>query len=138
MKNIVMLLSLCLIISCSTHKSKSSSNPLDGTWIPTSQELGGKSMPKSFYEKIQLIISGNQYTTIAESIDKGVIKYSHGKMDIYGKEGVNAGKHFTAIYKLENDQLTICYNMTGDKYPESFETSGNRSLFLSIFQKKKQ
>ena len=95
-------------------------------------------MPKSFYEKIQLIISGNQYTTIAESIDKGVIKYSHGKMDIYGKEGVNAGKHFTAIYKLENDQLTICYNMTGDKYPESFETSGNRSLFLSIFQKKKQ
>ena len=29
-------------------------------------------------------------------------------MDIYGREGVNAGKHFTAIYKMESDQLTIC------------------------------
>jgi hypothetical protein len=56
-------------------------------------------------------------------------------MDIYGKEGVNAGKHFTAIYKIENGQLTICYNLSGDGYPEAFETNTKPTLFLSVFKK---
>ena len=56
-------------------------------------------------------------------------------MDIYGKEGINAGKHFTAIYKYQNNQLTICYNLKGDSYPTAFETSAGPTLFLSVFQK---
>ena len=56
-------------------------------------------------------------------------------MDIYGKQGVNAGKHFTAIYKLENELLTICYNLRGDSYPAAFETKGKPTLFLSVFKK---
>ncbi len=56
-------------------------------------------------------------------------------MDIYGKEGANAGKHFTAIYKYEMDQLTICYNLLGNDYPASFETNGKPMYFKSIFKK---
>ncbi len=56
-------------------------------------------------------------------------------MDIYGKEGVNAGKHFTAIYKYDNEQLTICYNLSGDSYPKTFETKSKSRLFLSVFKK---
>ncbi len=56
-------------------------------------------------------------------------------MDIYGKEGVNTGKHFTAIYKIENGQLTICYNLLGNIYPEAFETKGKPMYFLSLFKK---
>jgi hypothetical protein len=55
-------------------------------------------------------------------------------MDIYGKEGVNTGKHFTAIYKLENNRLTICYNLAGDKYPELFDTKGRKQYFLCVFK----
>ena len=80
-------------------------------------------------------MSDSTYTFSAESIDKGVVKYRDDKMDIYGKEGVNAGKHFTAIYKYENDQLTICYNLKGDSYPEAFETKSKPLLFLSVFKK---
>lgn len=86
-----------------------------------------------FYE-IEDIINPN-YTVIAESVDKGVVKYKNDKMDIYGKEGTNAGKHFTAIYKYENKQLTICYNLLGNSYPEAFETKGKPLLFLSIFER---
>jgi hypothetical protein len=57
-------------------------------------------------------------------------------MDIFGKEGVNSGKHFTAIYKLENEYLTICYNLSGNAYPETFETKGKPMYFLSVFKKK--
>jgi len=81
------------------------------------------------------------YTFIAESVDKGVLKYDHEKMDIYGREGVNAGKHFTAIYKFVTDssnkgeQLAICYNLTGNGYPETFDTKGQRTFFLSVYRK---
>lgn len=56
-------------------------------------------------------------------------------MDIYGKEGVNTGKHFAAIYKLNNEKLTICYNLNGDSYPSDFETKSRPALFLSVFKK---
>ena len=103
--------------------------------MPVKQEMGGTLLPKAAFENQKLIISDSTYTFIAESIDKGVVKYRDDKMDIYGKEGVNAGKHFTAIYKFENEQLTICYNLSGDSYPETFETKGKPMYFLSVFKK---
>ena len=56
-------------------------------------------------------------------------------MDIYVDAGVNAGRHFKAIYKLENDLLKLCYDLKGGSYPESFDTSNNPDLFLSTFRK---
>lgn len=107
----------------------------NGSWFPVKQEIGGKSLPKAAFEKQRLIIKDSTYTLIAESIDKGIVKVNGNKMDIYGREGVNNGQHFTAIYKYENNQLCICYNLKGDGYPESFETKPKTLLFLSIFQK---
>ncbi|MFI5203231.1 MAG: TIGR03067 domain-containing protein [Flavobacteriales bacterium] len=111
------------------------SDLLNGTWTPIKQEMGGTALPAAALDKQQLIISDSAYTFIAESVDKGIIKYDGNKMDIYGKDGVNAGKHFTAIFKLENGHLTICYNLKGDSYPEAFETKGQPLYFLSVFKK---
>ncbi len=124
---------ICLLIAGLTG---SKTNNLNGAWKPVSQEFAGKPFPASVYEKQTLIIKDNTYVVTAESVDKGELKYGEGnKMDIYGKDGVNAGKHFTAIYKYENGQLTICYNLAGDSYPERFETKPNTLLFLSVFKK---
>jgi len=92
-------------------------------------------LPAIAFEKQKLIISDSAYTFTAESVDKGLVKHKGDKMDIYGKEGVNAGKHFTAIYKLENGQLIICYNLAGNSYPEAFETKTKPALFLCTFKK---
>ena len=136
MKQLAGLLFICLSIGCaSTKNTKTNSNPLNGTWIPVKQEMGGKEFPKAIYETQKLIISDSNYTVIAESIDKGVVKYKDDKMDIYGKEGVNKGKHFTAIYKYDNGELTVCYNLAGDSYPAAFETKPKTYLFLSVFKK---
>ena len=137
MRIALIFLSFCIIISCtSTKKATMTSNKLNGTWVPIQQEIGGTSLPKAVFETQQLIINDSTYTVIAESIDKGIVKYMDDKMDIYGKEGVNAGKHFTAIYKFETGQLTVCYNLSGKSYPETFETKGKPMFFLSVFKKK--
>ena len=136
MRLITFISLLILGLSCaSTKNATMKPNKLNGTWVPVKQEMGGTLLPKAAFENQKLIISDSTYTVIAESIDKGVVKYRDDKMDIYGKEGVNAGKHFTAIYKYENEQLTICYNLSGDSYPEAFETKSKPLLFLSVFKK---
>ena len=119
----------------STKNDTVQSNPLNGSWKPVREEFGGSELPPASFEKQKLTIIDSNYTFIAESVDKGIARYKDGKMDIYGKDGVNSGKHITAIYKFENDLLIICYNLSGDKYPEAFETKGNPTYFLTTFKK---
>jgi uncharacterized protein (TIGR03067 family) len=137
MNKFLFTLIVSLTVSCASPKNTSfSSHNLDGEWIPVKQEIGGKELPLAAFENQKLIISDRTYTMIAESTDKGMIKYNKGKMDIFGREGVNAGKHFTAIYKIENGLLIICYNLQGDSYPNTFNTISKPTLFLSAFSKK--
>jgi uncharacterized protein (TIGR03067 family) len=130
---------ICLLIFCAscatTKKSSMSSNILNGSWTPVKQEIGGNQLPAAVFQKQKLIVFDTTYTFTAESVDKGTLKYQNGQMDIYGKEGINNSKHYTAIYKLDNDQLTICYNLAGDSYPIAFETKSKLTLFLSVFKK---
>ena len=108
---------------------------LNGTWLPVNQEIGGKQLPKAVYENQKLIMNEGEYTVHAESADKGFVKLDNDRMDIFGKDGPNKGKHFTAIYKLEDGLLTICYNLKGDSYPAKFDTQGKPLYFLSVFKK---
>lgn len=136
MRLLTSLLLLVIAIGCnSTKNATTGPKALNGTWVPVKQELGGTALPAAAFEKQQLIISDSKYTVIAESVDKGEVVYNGNKMDIYGKDGVNTGKHFTAIYKYENGQLTICYNLKGDSYPDVFDTKGKPLFFLSVFKK---
>jgi uncharacterized protein (TIGR03067 family) len=111
-------------------------NELNGTWVPVKQELNGTLFPDSVLMNQQLIIKDSTYTVILNAIDQGTIKYDGNHMDINSTEGVNKGKHFSAIYKLENDQLIICYNLAGESYPEKFETNDHPTFFLSVFKRK--
>ena len=127
---------ICLSIGCTTTKIlKTNSYILNGTWVPVKQEMAGTMLPKAAFENQKLIISDSLYTVYAESTDKGLVKYQDNKMDIYGKAGVNAGKHFTAIYKFENELLTVCYNLSGNGYPGTYETKNNPLYFLSVFKR---
>lgn len=127
---------LILLLGCNPTKNTGNTiSNLNGTWIPVQQEFGGKSMPKESFEKQNLTLKGSTYIFMAESLDKGVVKYNAGKMDIYGKLGVNEGKHFTAIYKYENEKLTICYNLAGNSYPEAYDTKGKPLFFISVYVK---
>jgi uncharacterized protein (TIGR03067 family) len=136
MQKLTILIFISLLVGCSSAK-KTNEMPdfLNGSWLPVKQEMGGTPLPQAVLEKQKLIISDSTYTVIAESTDKGIVKYKDDKMDIYGKEGVNAGKHFTAIYTFKNEELTICYNLSGDRYPENFDTKGKPMYFLSVFKK---
>lgn len=136
MRTVILISLVVFCTDCSSSKkTATSTNQFNGTWVPVKLEINGAPLPPATFEKQRLTISDTTYTFVAESVDKGSLKYKDGKMDIYGKDGVNTGKHFTCIYKFENKQLVICYNLAGDKYPESFETKGKPTYFLATFKK---
>jgi len=124
------------IVACSSSQdSTSNSGELNGGWLPVKQEMGGQEMPIESFEAERLAIVGKSFLFVAESADEGTVTYDGGKMDIYVEVGVNAGRHFKAIYKLEQNLLTLCYDLKGGDYPSSFDTSTNQNLFLSVFRK---
>ena len=136
MQRIILFFALLSVLGCAGAKKAGHSNPYNGTWIPVKQEMNGKPFPASILSGQQLIISDSIYIFQEYGTDKGLITYHKNKMDIYGREGVNAGKHFTAIFKYKNDQLVVCYNLAGDSYPIAFETNSKPTLFLSVFKRK--
>lgn len=135
MRALIIVMTITFCISCATTKNSHSLSQLNGSWTAIKQEIGGKPLPATYFQKQKLVVQDTTYTLTAESVDKGILTYKNGKMDIYGREGINKGKHFTALYKLDHDQLTIVYNLKGDDYPTDFETTSKPTLFLSVFKK---
>ena len=136
MKSFLILFLVYFIVACSSsQESASNSDELNGGWLPVKQEMGGQEMSAESFENERLAIVGKTFLFVAEGADEGTISYGNGKMDIYVEVGVNAGKHFKSIYKLEENLLTICYDLKGGDYPASFDTSSNPDLFLSVFRK---
>jgi uncharacterized protein (TIGR03067 family) len=108
---------------------------LNGTWLIVYQEFAGREIPPSQFEGHKLILQDSTYTMLAPNADEGIIKVNGEKLDIYGTDGVNNGRHYTAIYRIENNRLTICYNLKGSIHPSGFETAGHPQHFLCVFER---
>jgi uncharacterized protein (TIGR03067 family) len=132
---LTLLFFILAITGYAQHPDSTTFTAFNGTWIPVQQEFGGSALPKMALTDQRLIILDSNYTVTAEHVDKGVVRITGTKMDIYSREGINQGKHFTAIYKFDKDLLIICYNLAGDSYPESFDTKGKPLFFCSTFKK---
>ena len=136
MRRSTIALLICFNISFVSIQKINAQYALNGVWLPVKQEMGGRPFPSSVYDNYKLTIADSIYIySQPAGADKGTIFYTNGKMDIYGKEGVNIGKHYTASYKMENGQLTICYNLSGNGYPEAFDTKDKPMYFLSVYKK---
>ena len=135
MKHVLAFLLCCLCVPFIVEAQTQIVEKLDGVWIPVKQELEGSELPPEGFAKHKLVIKDTTYSYTAESTESGVLKFNGNKLDIYGKVGVNTGRHFATIFKFENGLLTICYNLKGDSYPESFETKGKNAFFKTEFKR---
>ena len=113
----------------------------DGTWVASEAEMAGKKWSKKAFENLKLTLKDEEYEVVAESPDKGTIKYNKTadpkEMDIKGVEGPNKGKTILAIYELKDDKLTICYDLSGKSRPTEFKTQPKTKLFLVTYERKK-
>jgi uncharacterized protein (TIGR03067 family) len=135
----VLLFALPCLALCDDPNGDESA--IDGTWLATAAELGGQKLPPKATASIKLTLKNGTYEVVAESPDRGTVKYETSAkpkaMVIKGTEGPNKGKTFPAIYELSGDKLTICYDLSGAARPTEFKSRPKTKLFLVTYQRQK-
>jgi uncharacterized protein (TIGR03067 family) len=115
---------------------------IEGTWLPSAAELGGKAFPDEVRKTIKLVVKGDRYTvTAGKQIDQGTVKLNPKAkpktLDITGTEGPNKGKTILAIYEQDGDTLRVCYDLSGKSRPTEFKTTADTQLFLVTYKREK-
>jgi uncharacterized protein (TIGR03067 family) len=115
---------------------------IQGTWLPSTAEFGGKMFPDEVRKTIKLVIKDDKYTaTVGKQVDQGTVKLNPSAkpkaMDITGADGPNKGKTFPCIYELDGDTLRICYDLSGKSRPTEFKTKEGTQLFLVTYKREK-
>jgi uncharacterized protein (TIGR03067 family) len=115
---------------------------LQGLWAPQTMTLGGNDLPEEIRKMITLEIKDKNYIVKAGGQnDEGTLTISTSAkpltMEITGTNGPNKGKTYRAIYKLDGDTLTICYDLAGKEYPKDFTSTKKSMQFLVVYQRSK-
>src|SRR3954454_20816170 len=98
-----------------------------GTWQLTRGVVGGNALPEEVVKNIRLELTDGKYRlTGAESPDQGTwslhLDQKPLAMDVKGTDGPNKGKMFLAIVELDGNRMKICYDLSGQTRPTTFES----------------
>ncbi|MBC7854616.1 MAG: TIGR03067 domain-containing protein [Pirellulaceae bacterium] len=97
-----------------------------GNWVPTLMQLNGKKQPEEVMKSIKLTIRGDKYNTaVGKEKDEGTLKLDATKepreMDITSSVGEATGKLIPCIYEIKEDELRVCYGLSGTVRPADFK-----------------
>ncbi|MFM7430286.1 MAG: hypothetical protein ACKO1F_10350 [Flammeovirgaceae bacterium] len=87
---------------------------LVGIWFVLSAEMSGKDITAAFAnERMEITDTGYKIWSGDIVTDIGLLTFDEGagELDIVGTEGSNKGKTFKCIYKMEGDNVVICYSL---------------------------
>jgi uncharacterized protein (TIGR03067 family) len=110
---------------------------LDGQWRPGKGQLSGRDLPRDHLATIVLSIQDGKFRTQGAGFEEaGLLRIAepatadHVALDVVIEEGPNAGKTVPVILRLEQDRMTVCYGLIGDR-PTAFDsTAENEQLLL--------
>jgi uncharacterized protein (TIGR03067 family) len=113
---------------------------ITGKWKITEAEFGGRKLPSKDFENLVLELDLTSYQLIEQKvIDSGIVELvgdtEPAGLTVTGLYGPNKGRTFHCIYKIEGDQMIMCYNLGGDSRPASFETFENTLLYLVRYKR---
>ncbi len=111
---------------------------LEGAWVPISANVSGSELRVNELRVKYLVLDGQDYSIIDRSnrvVDSGQYLVNDRAvpptLDIVGRQGPNAGRSMLAIFELEGDQLTVCYDLDGKLRPVNMHAQDDQ-LLLSI------
>ncbi len=137
-----LLLLGCLLAGCralSTADSADDTKEWQGTWKLVGSSYDGELQMAD----MEWIVDGYHYTIRLNQQsyeDPYMFKLdaSRKQIDVLNHEtpaGTYGGK-LKGIYKIRGDSLTVCYDLTGQRYPESFEAKRGSRQVLYQFQRR--
>jgi uncharacterized protein (TIGR03067 family) len=127
-------------IACSLHNFHRIDAMIDGTWVPNKAVMGGQPFPEPVLTMMQLTVAGGAYVvSVGGQLDKGTVTLDTASrpmgMTITGVEGPNIGKAYPAIFEINGDAVTICYDLSGQARPTAFESPAGSMHFLVEYRR---
>ena len=117
--------------------------PLEGAWAPVAVRVAGQRLEPAELRVRYLLIEGDGYRIIDRSnrvVDSGHYTLNAGldpaAIDIVGESGPNAGKTLCAVYQLDGDELTLCYDVEGGERPVSLAPRRDRAQLLITYERR--
>jgi uncharacterized protein (TIGR03067 family) len=137
---IILSFANCVLGLASAAPSAGEARSIEGNWKPVTAVLSGAPMPDALLRSISLKMEDGRYEVfVGEEPDRGryvLDPAAHPKgMTITGTEGPNRGRIFPAIYELDGDTLRICYDLSGARRPERFESTAGTRLYLVTYKR---
>jgi uncharacterized protein (TIGR03067 family) len=138
----ILAFALVLNFSVAAKSDDAKDDALQGTWLPSTAELGGKPFPDEVRKTIKLVVKDDKYTvTVGKEVDQGTVKLNPTakpkEIDSIGTDGPNKGKTILAIYERDGDTLKVCYDLSGKTRPTEFKTKEDTALFLVTYKREK-
>jgi uncharacterized protein (TIGR03067 family) len=134
-----LLLLAILLAGCRAISAADSSDDKkewQGTWKLVSSSYDGQPQMAD----MEWIVDGDQYTIRMNGVSEQVpnlfkLDASKKHIDVIHHETPpgTLGGNAKGIYEISGDSLTVCYDLTGQRYPKSFEASrGSRQVLYKF------
>jgi uncharacterized protein (TIGR03067 family) len=111
---------------------------LNGTWVPIAADVAGKPLFVGELRVKYFVLESGAYSIIDRTnhvVDSGRYYVNEtaqpATLDIVGRAGPSAGRTLLAIFQLDEDSLTVCYDLDGHERPVNMLPREDQ-LLLSI------
>jgi uncharacterized protein (TIGR03067 family) len=135
---------LLMVADAKDDATKKDLEKFQGNWSLISAERDGKKMPSEEAKKIRLTIQGSEFILRKDAV---VISEGSFTLDPTGQPkevdetittGPNKGKTFLAIYEIDDQHHTVCFDLSGKKRPRQFSSPPGRGHLLQVWKRDKK
>jgi uncharacterized protein (TIGR03067 family) len=146
----IRLLSFCALALClspitrADEKADADLKAMVGKWKVEKAEYDGKDITAFFTTLKFGIHAGGKYTVdFGKEKDEGTFTVDPSKspkeVDVKSEAGPNKGKTIKAIYKIDGDTMTVCYEHdTNEPRPTKFESKAKTTHLLITYKREKK
>jgi uncharacterized protein (TIGR03067 family) len=141
------LIALAFAISMMSASSKTSGQDrvdtknLAGVWTCVSATINGSPLAEEAARQLKLTMTADRFKTerggqvLFDSTYTIDPAKNPPQIDMVGTEGELKGKPALGIYKLDANQLTLCYVMPGSPRPVAFDSQPQSGAFLIVWKR---
>ena len=113
---------------------------IEGTWKLIGGEQNGEDEPQEDLARSSLVIQGDHHTVnIGDAVLEGTHELdttqSPMTIDAQDTAGPFEGMSLKGIFKVDGDELTVCFAAPGEDRPDEFTTKTGKATLMHVWRR---